>query len=318
MSKVDEEVLKRAQGCLLGQLAGDSLGGLVEFKTPEQIRRDYPNGVRDLTEGGTWNTLAGQPTDDSEMALALARMLAESGEYDREKARKAYVEWLGSHPFDCGLTVAEGLEGRLNQYSQANGALMRISPLGIFGTKYPPEQVARWAMEDAELTHPNRICKHANALFAMAISHAVRTGRGGMELYDLTWEWTENLDADEGLLDAVSGAADAPPPDYLNQAGWVLTAFRNAFWQMLNASGPEEAVIDTIMRGGDTDTNAAVCGALLGAVHGREAIPERWTKVLLNCRPDSNRPEVRRPRPEAYWPHDALDLAEKLLAPYGG
>ena len=36
----------RAQGCLLGQLAGDALGGLVEFQSPEQIRRDYPGGVR--------------------------------------------------------------------------------------------------------------------------------------------------------------------------------------------------------------------------------------------------------------------------------
>ncbi len=36
----------RAQGCLLGQLAEDALGGLVEFQSPEQIRRDYPGGVR--------------------------------------------------------------------------------------------------------------------------------------------------------------------------------------------------------------------------------------------------------------------------------
>jgi len=35
----------------------------------------------------------------------------------------------------------------------------------------------------------------------------------------------------------------------------------------------EEAVVDSVMRGGDTDTNAAICGALLGAVHGRGAIP---------------------------------------------
>jgi len=65
----------RAQGCLLGQLAGDSLGGLVEFRSPEEIRRNYPDGVRELADGGTWNTIAGQPTDDSEMALSLARML---------------------------------------------------------------------------------------------------------------------------------------------------------------------------------------------------------------------------------------------------
>jgi len=61
--------LERAQGCLLGQLAGDALGSLVEFQTPEQIRQEYPNGVRELADGGPWNTIAGQPTDDSEMAL---------------------------------------------------------------------------------------------------------------------------------------------------------------------------------------------------------------------------------------------------------
>ena len=65
----DSETLSRAQGCLLGQLAGDSLGSLVEFRSPQEIRRKYPNGVRELEDGGTWGTIAGQPTDDSEMGL---------------------------------------------------------------------------------------------------------------------------------------------------------------------------------------------------------------------------------------------------------
>lgn len=71
--------LARARGCLLGQLAGDALGSLVEFQSPEEIHRSYPEGVRELADGGTWNTIAGQPTDDSEMALLLARMLTERG-----------------------------------------------------------------------------------------------------------------------------------------------------------------------------------------------------------------------------------------------
>jgi len=40
---LDIGMLSRAQGCLLGQLAGDALGSLVEFQTPEQIRQKYPN-----------------------------------------------------------------------------------------------------------------------------------------------------------------------------------------------------------------------------------------------------------------------------------
>ena len=111
---VDIDTLSRAQGCLLGQLAGDALGSLVEFQTPEQIRREYPDGVRELADGGTFHTIAGQPTDDSEMALLLARLLADQRRYDPEEAGKAYLFWLDSGPFDCGMTVSSGLRGRPN------------------------------------------------------------------------------------------------------------------------------------------------------------------------------------------------------------
>ncbi len=87
----DGHVVARAQGCLLGQLAGDALGSLVEFRTPASIRSEYPAGVRDLADGGAWNTIAGQPRDDSEMALTLARLLANSKAYDAGAAREGYA-----------------------------------------------------------------------------------------------------------------------------------------------------------------------------------------------------------------------------------
>jgi ADP-ribosyl-[dinitrogen reductase] hydrolase len=305
--------VSRAQGCLLGQLAGDALGGLVEFRTPEEIRREYFNGVRKLADGGTWNTIAGQPTDDSEMALMLARMLADRGSYDAEGARAAYVFWLHSGPFDCGMTVSSGLRGRPNLDSQANGAMMRISPLGIFGAKYGLRQVAAWARQDAMLTHPHPVCVQANALFAMAIARAVDTGLGPQDLFRQVEVWAQEMNADEVLQKSIASASVAPPIDYVRQQGWVLTAFQNALWQLLHATTLEEGVVDTVMRGGDTDTNAAIAGALLGAVHGRDAIPDQWRERLLNCRPLAGQPHVRRPRPECFWPVDALQLAECLV-----
>ena len=128
-----DPLFDRAAGCLMGQIAGDSLGGLVEFCSPAPIRERYPDGPRLLEDGGTWNILAGQPTDDSEMALMLARLLAEAVEYDAEEARRRYLFWLESGPFDMGRTIALGLRGHPDPDSQANGALMRVSPLGIFG-----------------------------------------------------------------------------------------------------------------------------------------------------------------------------------------
>lgn len=311
---INYNVLSRAQGCLLGQLAGDALGSLVEFQTPEQIRREYPDGVRYLADGGTWNTIAGQPTDDSEMALLLARMLVHQQRYDPKEAGKAYAFWLDSGPFDCGTTVLSGLLGRPNSESQANGAMMRVSPLGIFGAKHDLERVAEWAKQDAALTHPHPVCRQANALFTMAIAYAIQTGTGAHDLYEQIVVWANEMGADNSLMEVITGATEAPPADYVHQQGWVLIAFRNALWQLLHAPNLEEAVVDTVMRGGDTDTNAAICGALLGAVYGREAVPAQWTDCLLNCRPVTGQAHVGRPRPECFWPVDALELAERLVS----
>ena len=46
-----KQTLLKAQGCLLGQLAGDALGSLVEFQSPEEIQRRYPGGLRKLADG---------------------------------------------------------------------------------------------------------------------------------------------------------------------------------------------------------------------------------------------------------------------------
>ena len=308
--------LDRARGCLIGQLAGDSLGSLVEFQTPEAIRRRYPDGVRDLEDGGTFDTLAGQPTDDSEMALALARTLIARGTYDPSAANGAYVEWLDSHPFDCGLTIRNGLLGNPRHASQANGALMRISPLGIFGASHPLDTVARWAREDARLTHPNRVCLDANALFAMALAHAIDGGPTPHGLYERILTWANEAEICPAVRACVEEAGVGPPEDCMTHMGWVLLALRNALWQLRHAPSLEEGVIDSVMRGGDTDTNAAICGALLGAVHGLGAVPARWTEAILRCRPEAGRPGVRRPRPEVYWPIDALNLVAKLVRPH--
>jgi ADP-ribosyl-[dinitrogen reductase] hydrolase len=95
--------------------------------------------------------------------------------------------------------------------------------------------------------------------------------------------------------------------------GWVLTAFQNAFHWLLSGASLETALIATAGKGGDTDTNAAICGALLGAAQGREAVPQRWRNAILTCRP-TEKSATRHPRPARYWPDDALDLAEALLA----
>ena len=298
----------------MGQCVGDALGSLVEFQSADEIQSRYPDGVRDLRDGGTWNTLAGQPTDDTEMAFALARSIIDQGEYSSEHAFNAYVEWIESDPFECGMTIRAALQGNPTESSEANGALMRISPLGIYGSTRPPSQVANWALEDARLTHPNPKCGQANALFASALSFTVNSNVTAEKVFEHIVDCSKKWQVNSSLTTVIRSSETDPPRDYMSQQGWVLIAFGNALWQLIHADDFESGVVDTVMRGGDTDTNAAIAGALLGAVYGLDAIPKRWVDCVLNCRPKDGLPNVVRPRPQKYWPVYTLELAEALLA----
>ncbi|MBY5918035.1 ADP-ribosylglycohydrolase family protein [Rhizobium leguminosarum] len=313
MKIIDNTTTSRAIGCILGQLAGDALGSLVEFQTPQEIRQKYPRGVREIHDGGAWNTIAGQPTDDSEMALALARSIVAEGAYIQDAARRAYEDWLASKPFDIGRTVYSGIRYEPDHQSQANGALMRVSPLGIFGSQFPTERVGFWAEQDAIITHPNLVCRQINNLFARALSYAIAEGPTPRDVYQTIRKWSDELGVHDSIRDAIAAAEKEPPKDFVNQQGWVLIAFQNAFFQLLHSNSLEDGVVSTVSNGGDTDTNAAIAGALLGAIHGECAIPSRWRESILSCRPHEGNPKVAHPRPELYWPVDCIKLASQLL-----
>lgn len=307
----DTGLLARAQGCLLGQVAGDSLGSLVEFRSAAEIAQRSPDGPRRLADGGTWNTLAGQPTDDSEMALALARTIAAAGGYDAAQALAGYREWRGSSPFDIGATVRAALDGDPQAASQANGSLMRISPLAVYASGLPAARAAELARLDSALTHPNPVCGDAAAAFVVAAAHALGQGKGPQAAYQAALEWARAAAAHPSVLERLEAAGREPPRCDGAHQGFVLIALQNAFFELLHARSLEEGVVRTVRRGGDTDTNAAIAGALLGATHGRDAVPDQWRAMVLSCRAHPLRSS--RPRPPAYWPTDVLELAELLL-----
>ncbi|WP_198368463.1 inositol monophosphatase family protein [Roseomonas rosulenta] len=321
--RLDEGLaLDRALGCLLGQIAGDSLGSLVEFRSAEDIARQYPYGVRDLADGGTWNTIAGQPTDDSELALDLARTLVGQTSWSSEAVAAAYAGWYASRPFDIGGTTRQALSAAAgaaqdkacaarkaaNRESQANGALMRCAPIGVWARD--AAEAAAAARQDAALTHPHPICQAASAAFVAAIATGI--GGGNKEAMLTSAEAVMPEQEAAPLRAALASArAGEGPGDFISQQGWVLIAFQNAFRHLAAGTSIADALMETVGAGGDTDTNGAICGALLGAAQGRTAIPTRWRMAVLACRPLAET-GVGQPRPHRYWPDDLLLLAEAL------
>ncbi|MDO5030850.1 MAG: ADP-ribosylglycohydrolase family protein [Corynebacterium sp.] len=306
-------VLDRARGVLYGQVIGDNLGALVEFRSAAEIAERYPDGVRELADGGTHGIAAGQPTDDSEMALALARSLARREGYDTDDVRESYVRWANSDAFDIGqATTAALLRRAPNPNSQANGALMRISPLAIAYWSNPA-RAGEFARTDAAITHPHPFCVEANARFASALADVISGGfhqpRRGIGISALM-EWLD-AQSKQWLSEWQGSGAmlDSGQPDFSVHQGWV----RLALWALHeelhlvkeNTTTFEDSLVRVIGRGGDTDTNAAIVGAFLGGIFGASAIPQRWRDVIDSCSPLRN-------RPVEYHPNDVAQLAGKL------
>jgi len=325
----DDPTARRAQGCLLGQFAGDALGSMVEFKSAADIRRLYPDGLRLIGPSPVWRTLPGQPTDDSELALALSRSLVAVGDFEAEAVAGAYVDWLATDPFDVGNTIGYALRvlrgartwgGNLVRAardagpgpSEANGAMMRQSPLAIFGAALPSDTLDRHVRDDTALTHPHQVCQDASAAFIGALAAVIRDGLNAEAAYEVARAW-DREHGSSPTVTATLAAARTGPPAFGRNPGHVLVALQNAFFQALHATTLEEGLVATVMGGGDTDTNGAIAGALLGALHGRDAIPQQWRQAVVACRPQQGTPGVRQPRPEAYWPIDALELADQLM-----
>jgi ADP-ribosylglycohydrolase/fructose-1,6-bisphosphatase/inositol monophosphatase family enzyme len=319
------QALDRAVGCLLGQVIGDSLGSLVEFLTPTNIRRAYPDGVTDLRDGGTWNTFAGQPTDDSELALAMTRCVIAIGHYEQEQVAAAYARWLTSHPFDMDRTTGQALAAAVtapegeratatrqaaSQDSESNGSLMRISPIGILAAT--PDEAALLAVLDGQLTQPNLVCTLACAATAAAIAAGI-DGATPDGMFEAATRIAGTRVDGGAVLETLQRAYDRTlPEDYTRKMGWVLLALQNAFFHLLHTDSVEQALTETVARGGDTDTNAAIAGALAGAAHGRRVFPARWVMPVLACRPMRELGAVHA-RPMEYWPDDVPELAEALL-----
>jgi ADP-ribosylglycohydrolase len=83
----DESLIGRAIGCLVGLALGDALGAAVEFQAPGT----FPP-VSGIRGGGPHGLAAGQSTDDTSMAPALADSTLAVG-WDLEDQASRYVDW---------------------------------------------------------------------------------------------------------------------------------------------------------------------------------------------------------------------------------
>src|SRR5438552_13790573 len=101
----------RARGALLGLAVGDALGTTYEFEAITQA--PYPTlatgPATDVVGGGPFELEPGQVTDDTQLAVCLARSLAERGGLDVADVARRYVAWC-DHAFDIGAQTRASID----------------------------------------------------------------------------------------------------------------------------------------------------------------------------------------------------------------
>lgn len=271
----------RALGCLLGMFVGDAMGAQTEFKKEKSVKQSFPDGIGEMDTTSRAVGRAGWVTDDSEMAIMLALSLIEEKGFSKQSVLAHYRRWKDAFPPDIGNTIRNALDGIPNQESQANGALMRIAPIGIVGSNLDETAILELSDQESALTHPNIICRDCNRIYALALAKVIKTGCTTQELMDSLLDIAPTLTNEPQVLEALSHARFESPGvcDGWDQ-GWVLLAFRLALNTLFTCSNYEQGLKAIILRAGDADTNAAIWGALAGAMYGPDAIPKRWIEAL--------------------------------------
>jgi ADP-ribosylglycohydrolase len=290
---------------MLGALVGDAAGATLEF-CPKKITEEMALKSMRMPGGGGLRVGPGQITDDGELTLTLWRAL-NSTEPSQNipilALMKAYSDWYESFPFDIGRTCSLAFEtyydyfrgqniytleackdtiNNLNGGSEANGALMRASAIATWIAMNPnlDAQVGvEYAKEDAKLSHPSIVCQETNAIYVFAIVHLLR-GKSPAETLEVLNNFVStSITSDKVKEWYFKESLDISTLGATRQIGHVRWGFVMAMYFLRNGGiSYVEAIKLTLMKGGDTDTNAAIVGGLVGAY---QAIPEYMLAPVL-------------------------------------
>jgi len=285
-------------GCLLGVICGDVLGAPVEGLRAEQIRQQFGRIIRPKPGPGGKVCY----TDDTQMTLALARSLLRcAGRVDPTDCATAYAtafdpqRGYGRSAVKVLEALRDGVSWRetgtllFPEGSYGNGAAMRIAPIGLlYGTASPA--LLRQAVNAAvSATHVHHEALEGAVLLARTIGWArdLTPDEAGSlrqiipELQHVCRHagLTQRMRLVERLLHQQASVEAAQCQ--LGSGVRTLESVPFAiFLSLQNATAPLEGLLAAANAGGDTDTVAAMAGAVLGALHGDAIFPTAWLDLL--------------------------------------
>jgi ADP-ribosyl-[dinitrogen reductase] hydrolase len=280
--------LDRFRGSLLGLACGDAIGATVEFK-----RFSTFSPPTEMIGGGPFELQPGEWTDDTSMALCLATSLVESKGFDARDQMDRYLKWhetgyMSSNGtcFDIGRTVYNALRnykrsrepfsGSTDPKTAGNGCLMRLVPVVLFF--YPDrELVLHYCAESTRTTHGAAECLDACRLFGDMLFRAL----GGADKEAILLVSSQEMVGSDALKSIALGDYFNKGSSEIHATGYVVQSLEAALWSFWKSDSFEQSILTAINLGHDTDTTAAICGQIAGALYGVSAIPSRWLDRLV-------------------------------------
>ncbi len=293
----------RVRGALLGLATGDALGAPLEFLSPEVAKARFGH-VTEMVGNSTW--APGEWTDDTAMALGIARGILRSPADPCPEAGRLWVRWETGAK-DVGSTIRAAISGfrRDEDWIMAsrntpqakdgkaagNGSLMRTLPVAL---GYPlGEEMLRQSARLSAMTHWDTQAEVCCGLYNFWIAY-ILAEMDAKDAWQLALRHARALPyfgfdtpgpspLPSGFWNRLAAAPDLEyealqPSGY---AGYAVECLEAAVWCVLNCENYEEAMVQCVNLAGEADTMAAVAGGAAGALWGEEAIPERWLKPLF-------------------------------------
>jgi poly(ADP-ribose) glycohydrolase ARH3 len=273
----------RFAGCLVGLAIGDAVGAQYEGQSADYIARRFRT-VESLLENIPPNGL--YYTDDTQMAIGVAETLVTCGHIDEEElCRRFAANYMPHRGYGRGARVVLDamVEGQDHKWlaanvfpggSLGNGAAMRVAPVGLL-FRHVQNLLWEQARLSALPTHVHPLGVEGAQVLALAVGLASLASPLNRDEFFAALSARCSLAEYAGPL---RRAARIKSSNDLGLFGNGIEAPSSVVTAIacfgLTSESYEMTIGNAILLGGDTDTIAAMAGAISGAYLGRQAIPK--------------------------------------------